>query len=70
MAQTLDTRALNMLLARIVEEEQRRTIALRSAKDFPDLQRRAGFLDAIDHVKELCVQVESDLYAGTPAQKA
>lgn len=61
-AETLDTRALNMLITRIVEEEARRTPQLKAAADWTDFQQRCGFLLGLEHVKSLCKQVEDDLY--------
>lgn len=64
MTQTLDTRALNMLVARIVEEETRRFENLPKSADWPDFQRRVGFLEGCKFVRQACDDVEKDLYGG------
>ena len=64
MTQTLDTRALNMLVARIVEEENRRFPHLAKAEDWPDFKRRVGFLEACEFIRKACEDVERDLYGG------
>lgn len=66
MTATLDTRSLNMLVARLIEEENRRAVHLvtGTAIDFCDYRHRVGFLDGLRFAQEACKGVESDLYSG------
>lgn len=70
MTQTLDTRALNMLTARIVEEHDRRAghVVNGSVESFDDYKERVGFLRGLAWAKEACESVEKDLY-GKPDPK-
>ncbi len=64
MSETLSTRALNMLVARIIEEEGRRALHLvqGSAASFEDYRNRVGFIQGLNHARTLCEDVERDLY--------
>ena len=62
MAQTLDTRALNMLLAHLLKEKERRMDNLIAAESWDDYKERVGFLKCVAFVERLCPDVESELY--------
>lgn len=64
--QTFDTRALNELAKRIVEEEDRRANILLSgtAESFEDYRGQVEFLKGLRKARELCEGVEKDLYKG------
>lgn len=66
MAETLETRALKMLVARIEEETTRRVLALGdgAASSMDDYRFRVGFLQAFKIVRQLCEEVEAELYGG------
>lgn len=64
MAQTLDTRALNMLLAHLLKEKERRLSGLTKADSWDDYKERVGFLNCIEFVERLCPDVESELFGG------
>lgn len=66
MAETLDTRALKLLIARIEEEAARRVFALGdgAASSMEDYKYRVGFLHAFRLVQQMCVEVEAELYGG------
>jgi len=72
MSQTLDSRALNMLVARLVEEENRRAthIMTGAATDFCDYRYRVGFVEGLRFAAKTCEDVERDLYGGGIAKKA
>lgn len=71
MTQTLDTRALNMLVARIVEEHNSRADHVVSGKadTLEDYRERVGFLRGLAWAKDACEGVEKDLY-GNDRKKA
>jgi hypothetical protein len=70
MSQTLDTRSLNMLVAAIIKEETDKFENLPSSSDWPDFQRRVGFLRGLKFARELCEGVEKDLRGGPPTKKS
>lgn len=72
MAETLDTRALNMLLTRIQEEVQRESeaIVLGSLSSFDEYRHRAGIIKGMTKVAEMLDGVERDLYGRGPVKKA
>jgi hypothetical protein len=71
MSQTLDTRALNMLCAKLVAEHDRRAINLvsGSAGSFDDYRERVGFLRGLEFAKNECESVEKDLRGGVMPKK-
>jgi hypothetical protein len=60
-----------MLVARITEEQQRRAQGLISgaAQTFDEYRSQTGFLSALEFVKNLCEDVERDLYHGGSSKK-
>lgn len=70
MTQTLDTRALNLLLAKIIQEETRQIENLPQATEWADFRERVGTLKAFKLVRELCNDVERDLYGSPDRKKA
>jgi len=64
--QTFETRALNMLSARLIEEENRRAdILLNGSADTLDEYRgQVEFLKGLRFARRLCDQVETDVRKG------
>ena len=64
MTQTLDTRSLNMLVARLVDEHNRRAehIVNGSADTLEDYRERVGFLRGLAFATDACEVVERELY--------
>jgi hypothetical protein len=72
VTQTLDTRSLNMLVARLVEEHDRRAehIIDGSASTFEDYRERVGFLRGLAFAKDQCDHVERELYGNADRKKS
>lgn len=66
MSETLNIRALNMLIARIVEEHDRVAVNLisGSAEKFEDYRECIGFIKGLTYARSLCEGVEQDLISG------
>lgn len=64
--QTLETRSLNMLAARLIEEETRRgnSIVNGSPETFDDYKEQVGFLRGLKFARERCDDVEKDIRKG------
>jgi len=64
--QTFDTRALNMLTARLIEEETRTGNALvsGSATTLEEYRELVGKMRGLKLVRDLCESVETDLRKG------
>jgi hypothetical protein len=64
--QTFETRALNMLSARLIEEENRRAEILLSgsAETFEDYRGQVEFLKGLRKARQFCDQVETDVRKG------
>ena len=64
MSETLNTRALNLLVTRLVEEENRRaeSVVNGAAVTFDDYKHRVGFLQGLAFARKACAEVESELY--------
>ena len=62
--ETLNIRALNMLMARIAEEHDRRAIGVVSgaAKSVEDYRSECGFLRGLEMVRQMCRDVEDEIY--------
>lgn len=67
MSQTLNVRALNMLMGRIIAEQDSRVgaVANGAAESFDDYKYRIGFLRGLELARTLCEGVENDLQKGT-----
>lgn len=64
--QTFETRALNMLVGRLIEEENRRGEILvnGNAENFEDYRGQSEFLKGLRFARRLCEQIESDIRKG------
>jgi hypothetical protein len=62
--ETLEIRALRLLAVRIDEEwdSRARNLATGAASSFDDYKQSVGYLRGLEKVKELCVEVEAELY--------
>ena len=62
--ETLEMRALRLLVVRIDEEweSRARNLATGAASSFDDYKQSVGYLRGLEKVKELCVDVEAELY--------
>lgn len=64
--QTYETRALNMLSARLIEEQDRRgkSVINGAPETFDDYKEQVGFLRGLQFAIQRCDDVETDLRKG------
>ena len=64
MTETLNTRALNMLIARLIEEQNRRAehVVNGGPETFEDYKHIVGFLQGLAFAVKAANAVEADLY--------